>query len=108
MFVALVGAFLDIVKGVENQQDVAQFVRGGRGHFGIVEQFDEGRDVISPKHRAEQFHRLAAVDEGRLRLAAGDRGQKTRLHISGFVDAGRNPVGNQVEQEFFFSGRRFL
>ena len=106
--IAVFGALLNIVEGVENQQDVAKLVRRGRRHFAVVEQLNERCDIVAAEHRAEQPHRRGAVDQGGFRPALGERGKKARLDVGGLVNAGRHPVGDQIEQECFFPGWRIF
>ncbi len=106
--IALLGALGDVVEGVEHQQGVLQLFGGGVGQFGVVQQFDQGGDVVAALHGAQQLGGTLLVDKGGGGFALDDGGKESGLDVGGFVDARRYAVGDQVKEEFFFAGRRVL
>ncbi|MNZ31890.1 hypothetical protein D3C78_492060 [compost metagenome] len=96
------------MEGVEHQQGVLELSGSDVGQFGVVQQLDQGGDVVAALHGAQQLDSALLADQRRGGFALGDSGQETGLDVGGFVDARRNAVGDQVNQEFFFAGRRVL
>jgi hypothetical protein len=105
--VALVGKVLDVVEEVEDQQGFLQSLGGDRRRR-AGEQVDQGLDVVTAKHGAEQFGRLLLRDQCTRFFALGDPGQELGLDLGGVVDAGRHTVGDQLKQVRFFADRRVL
>lgn len=62
--IALLGALGDVVEGVEHQQGVLQLFGGGVGQFGVVQQLDQGGDVVAALHGAQQLGGTLLVDKG--------------------------------------------
>ncbi len=97
-----------VVEGIEHQQGVLEFLGGHVGQFFIVEQLDQRRHVVAALHGAEQFGGTLAVDQRGAGFAFHDGGEEGGLHVGGLVHARRDPVHEQVLNEFFFaSGRVF-
>ena len=82
---------------------------GGHGvQFGIVQQLDQRGDVVAALHGAQQFGGTLLGDQRGLGLALGDGGEEAGLDVGGFVDARRDAVGNEVDEEGFLTGRGIL
>src|SRR5690606_30326439 len=92
--------------GVENQQGFLQAFGGDRRQFGVVEQLNEGADIVATQHCAEQFGGLRGANEGTGFLAQRDGGQIGGLDHGGFIYASGNAVREQIKQECFFASRR--
>ncbi|MNP34771.1 hypothetical protein D3C76_1280780 [compost metagenome] len=81
---------------------------GNRCQFGVVQQLDQGDDVVAAKHGAQQFYRALFVEQWRVGFTLGQGGEETGLDVGGFIHTGRYAVGDQVEEESFFAGWRVL
>ncbi|MCY1504343.1 hypothetical protein D9M68_385090 [compost metagenome] len=106
--IALLGALGDVVEGVEHQQGVLQLLGGGVGQLGAVQQFDQGGDVVAALHGAQQLDGAGLVDQRGSGFALGDGGEEAGLDVGCFVHARRNAIGDQVQKELLFAGRRVL
>ncbi|MNT14290.1 hypothetical protein D3C72_1492870 [compost metagenome] len=81
---------------------------GNGGQFSVVQQLDQGGDVVAALHGAQQLGGAGLADQRGGGFALGDSGEETGFDVGGFVDARRNTVGDQVEEEGLFAGRRVL
>ena len=106
--VTVLGAFSDVVEGVEHQQGVLEFFGGDWRQFGVVQQVDQGHDVVAALHGAEQFNSAFLVDQRGFGFAFGEGGQEAGLYIGCFVHARWNAIGDQVNEESFFASRGIL
>ena len=97
--IACVGFFRDVVKRVEHQQCLLQLLRSLFCELGVVEQLDERSHVVAAVHIAQQGDGIGAGDQRRGGLATNQRRQEPGLDVRRFVHPGRDPVGDQVEQE---------
>lgn len=104
--VALVRLLLDVVEGVEHQQGLLQRVCGDGADLGVVQQLHQRADVVAAEHRAQQFGRLGAVDQGTRFGAEGHGGQVRGLDLGGVVHAGGHAVGQQLQQILRLAIRR--
>ncbi|EXI66742.1 MAG: hypothetical protein AW08_02325 [Candidatus Accumulibacter adjunctus] len=107
MGVAAVGEFLDIVEVVEDEQGLLQ-PRCSRLARRAGEEIDQRLDVVATEHRAEQFGRREWRDQRAGLFAPGHAGEELGLDLGRIVDAGRNPVGDQLEQCLLFTRRRVV
>ena len=89
---------LDVVKRVEDEDGVRELRRRFGRELVIVEQLDERLDVVAPRHRAEQPHRVLLRDHWRGRIATSDCGEKAGLHICCLVDTRRHALLEQLEK----------
>ena len=96
------------MEGVEHQQGVLQLRGGDFGQLGVVQQFDHGGDVVAALHGAQQLEGAGLGQQRGSGFTLGYGGQETGLDVGGFVHARRYAVGDQVEEKFFFAGRRVL
>ncbi|MCY1403589.1 hypothetical protein D9M71_187740 [compost metagenome] len=94
------------MEGVEHQQGVLELFGGGGGQFGVIQQLDQGGDVVAALHGAQQLDGAGFVDQRGSGFALGDGGQEASLDVGCFVHARRNAIGDQVEKELLFAGRR--
>src|SRR5690554_5728358 len=106
--VAGVHLFLHVVEGVKHQQGFLQLFASQLGQFAVVQQFNQGLDVVTALHHAQQLHSIFFADQRGSGFALGDGRQERGLNVGGFVYAWRNAVFQQVNQGFFFTGRRVL
>ena len=53
-----------IMKGIENQCGGLQFCSRGCGQFIVVQQFDQGFDIVAAVHIAQQFYRCRTINDG--------------------------------------------
>ena len=106
--VAVLGFFGDVVEGVEHQQGVLEFFGGDWRQLGVVQQFNEGDDVVAALHGAEQFYSAFLVQQRGGGFAFGQGRQETGLDVGGFVHSRRYAIGDQVNEESFFASRRVL
>ncbi|MNJ47142.1 hypothetical protein D3C77_422900 [compost metagenome] len=102
------GFFGDVVEGVEHQQGVLELFGGNGGQLGVVQQLDQGGDVVAALHGAQQLYRAFFVDQRGSGFALGDSREETGLDVGGFVHAWWNAVGDQVDEDCFFASRRIL
>ncbi len=65
-------------------------------------------DVVAAQHGAQQLRGVCARDQRALFGAVGHGRQVAGLDLGGVVDAGRNAVGEQFDQEGFFALGRVL
>ncbi|MDT4845744.1 hypothetical protein FQZ97_797400 [compost metagenome] len=79
---------------------------GCRSQLAVIEQLDQGGDVVATLHGAEQFDGVLLVNQRGAGCAFGDGSKETGLDIGGFVDAWRYAVADQIEENGFFTGRR--
>ncbi|CRM17001.1 hypothetical protein [Pseudomonas sp. 25 R 14] len=105
VLVAILGFFRDVVESIEHQQGVLELGSCNGGQFGVVQQLDQGHDVVAALHGAEQFNSAFFVDQGRRDFALGQGRQETGLDVGSFVNAWWNAVGDQVNEELFFASR---
>ena len=98
MSVASLGFFRYIVEGVEHQQRVLELGRCQGAEFGVVQRFDQSGDVVAAEHHAQQSDGVGAIDQRRAGFAPDDGGEEAGLDIGCGVDAGRHPVGDQIDQ----------
>ncbi|MNR27129.1 hypothetical protein D3C85_1443850 [compost metagenome] len=96
------------MEGIEHQQGVLQLLGCCRSQFAVVEQRNQGGDVVAALHGAEQFDGVLLVDQWGSDFAFGNGREETGLDVGGFVDAWRHAVGDQVEENGFFANRRVL
>ena len=104
--IAVFGFFSDVVEGVKHQQGVLELLGGNRCQLCVVQQVNQGYDVVAALHGAKQFNSAFFADQRGGGFAFGDRGQEAGFHVGSFVNTRRNAVGDQVNEEFFFAGRR--
>ncbi len=97
-----------LVEGIIDQQGVGKGGRRLLGQFGVGQQVDERGDVVAAHHGAQQLYGRLFVQKGRGGLALGQGGKKLRLHPGCFVHTRRHLVGDEVEQDRLFPGRRIL
>jgi hypothetical protein len=106
--VAFVGFFLDAVLVVEHQQGLRQRFGGGGRAFGVIQQINQGLNIVTADHGAEQFSGSHAGNQRTWGLTLGDGGQKGGFDISGLIDPGGYAMGQQIQQETFLAlGRVF-
>ncbi|KPY53304.1 Multidrug resistance protein AcrA/AcrE family [Pseudomonas syringae pv. solidagae] len=106
--IAVLGFFGHVVEGVEHQQGVLELFGCDRREGGVVEQLNQGDDVVATLHGAEQFGGAFFVDQGRSGFALGQGRQETGLDVGSFVNAWRNAIGDQIDKESFFASRGIL
>ncbi len=106
--IALVGLFLDRMFVIEHQQGMAQRLDGSGGAFGVVEQVDQRLDVVAAEHGAEQFSGAHPGNQRTFRFTLGHGSEEGGLDVSGLIDAGGHPVGDQLHQEIFLTLGRIL
>ena len=104
--VASLGLAGYVVEGIKHQQGVLELFGGDSGQFGVVEQFDHGGDVVAALHGAQQFNGTLFGQQRGGGFTLGDCRQETSLDVGGFVNPRGDAVGQQIKQEFFFTGRR--
>ena len=92
--VAGLGALFHVVEGIEHQQGVLELFAGLLGELGIVQQLDQGGDVVAALHGAQQFDRVNFIDQRRGRFPFGNGRQEASFDVGGFVDTGRNAIGD--------------
>ena len=110
VFVALFGLFLHVVELVEHQQCVLQARSGDFGHTraGVVQQVNQGADVVATQHGAKQLGGFFARQQRALFGAVGHSGQVAGLDLGRIVHTGGHAVGDEVQQVGFFTGGRCL
>ena len=82
---------------------------GGDGaDLGVVEQVDQRLDVVAAEHGAEQFGGALRAISGHAACRHGDFREELGLDLGGVIDAGRDAVGDQVDQEGFLALGRVL
>lgn len=83
-----------VVKGIENQQGVAEGAGCCRCNLtpGIPQQIQQNLDVVAPQHGAQELHRPQGSDQRGFNLLLGHSGQKARFHIGGFTDPRRDAL----------------
>ena len=96
------------MEGIEHQQGFLETFCGHGGHILIVEQVDQGLDVVAADHGAQQFGGLGLGDQSHLEVPVRDSGQEGGLDLGRIVHARGHAVGQQVHQEVFLTGRRVL
>ncbi len=96
------------MEGVEHQQGVLELFAGFLGQAFVVQQLDQRGDVVAALHGAEQLDGMCLVDQRRSGFATYDGGQEASLDVSGFINARGNAIGEQIEDELFFTGLRIL
>jgi len=96
------------VEGVKHQQSVLELLGSQGRQFGIIQQIDQGGDVVAAQHHAQQFDRLDAIDNGGGRLTFDNGGQEGRFHIGCVIDTGGNAIGDQVKEKLSLARRRCL
>ncbi|MCY1291349.1 hypothetical protein D9M70_405350 [compost metagenome] len=96
------------MEGVEHQQGVLELFGGDGGQFGVVQQLDQGLDVVATLHGAQQLDGALFADQRGGGFAFGDGGQEAGLDVGGFVDARRDAVGDQVDEDSFLTSRGIL
>ena len=106
MNVAGLGFFGHVVEGIEHQQGVLELFGRDGAQFGVIQQLDEGGDVVAALHGAQQLGGTLAVDQWGFGVALDDSGEESGLDVGSFVDSRRNAVGDQFNEEGFFAGRR--
>src|SRR5690554_3564763 len=104
--VAGVHFFFHVVERVEHQQGVLEFFTGQFGQFAVVQEFNQGSDVVAALHHAQQLDSFLLVDQRRSGFAFHDRGQECSFYVSGFIYSRRYAVFQQVNQGGFFTSRR--
>ncbi|MNJ56051.1 hypothetical protein D3C77_515800 [compost metagenome] len=104
--VARLGFFGDVVEGIEHQQGVLELFGGNGGQLSVIQQLDQGGDVVAALHGAQQLDRTRFVDQRRRGFALGDSREEAGLDVGGFVYAWRNAVGDQLDEDGFFASRR--
>ena len=71
---------------------------GGQISVRIGQKRDQSLNIVPSLHRPEESDGLHPVQAGHLSLLAeGHRGEVGRLDVGGLVDAGGDPVGEEVE-----------
>ena len=92
-----------LVEGVVDVGDAGEGLGGGGGQRLHLERGHQRRDVVAAAHGAEQLDGLELVDLGALGLALDDLGEEGGLHLGGGIDAGGDPVDQQVEEELLLA-----
>ena len=98
----------NIIALVKHQQRLFQRFSRHDGHFGVVQQLDQGVYVVATDHGAQQLGGLGFGDQANLNVTMGHSGQEAGLDLGCIVHAGRHAVGEQVQQKGFFTGGRVL
>jgi hypothetical protein len=98
----------DVVEGVVHVGETAEGLGRVLGERLDLEGGDERRDVVSAAHRAEQVDGFLLGDDGRLRLALDHVGEEGGLHLGRGIDARRDTVLEQIQQELLLSLGRLL
>ena len=106
--ITVLGFFSDVVEGVKHQQGVLELLGGNRCQLCVIQHLDQRHDVVAALHGAKQFYSALFADQWGSRFTFGDGGQEAGFYIGRFVNTRRNAVGDQVNEEFFFAGRRVL
>ena len=106
--VAGLGLVGHVVEVVKHQQRLFQRFSRHDGHFGVVQQLDQGVYVVATDHGAQQLGGLGFGDQANLNVTMGHSGQEAGLDLGCIVHAGRHAVGEQVQQKGFFTGGRVL
>ena len=91
---------------VEHEQGILQALGGHGAHLGVVQQVDQGLDVVAAQHGAQQLGGLLPGDQATGLLALGDPGQELGLDLGGVVHAGRHAVGEQIDENTLLARRR--
>ena len=103
--IALFGFFLNVVERVKHQQGVFQAVGGDLAQFGRVQQLDQRADVVATQHGSQQLSGALAADQSTGFCAQRDSGQVGGFDLGGVVHTGGDAVGQQVDQDGFFTSR---
>ena len=74
----------------------------------LIEQLDQGPDVVAAQHGAQQLGGAGTRDQRVLLAAERQRGQVAGLDLGSVVHAGRHAVDQQVQQEGVLACRRCL
>ncbi len=74
--------------------------------FLVVQQVHQSGDVVATQHGAQQFDGVFFIDQGGGHFTLGHGRQKAGLDVGGFINASRHAVGDQIQDEFLFAGRR--
>ena len=90
--IACLGFLFYIVEIVKHQQGVGQRFRGDRRQFCVVQRVNQGMNVVTALHGAQQFDSFFTGNQWRSCFAFGDRGKESGFNIGGFVDARRYAV----------------
>ena len=100
------GELQHFVEGVIHQGDAGESVGGLVGQLRILKGGDQRRHVVAAQHGAEDLHRLLLRDQRRLGGAGHDSSQEGGLDFGSRVDAGGNPLLEEVEEECLLPGGR--
>ena len=106
--ITLLGQFRHVVEGFEHQQCVLELLCRRRRQFWVGQQGDQGLDVVTAVHIAQQGHRIGRTDQVALGFALGYGRQEAGLDVSRFINPRRNPGGQQFQQKLCLALRRVL
>ena len=106
--IAFVGLLFDVVKLVEHQQGFLQTFGSNRCAGFVVEQINEGGEVVAAQHGAQQLGGFFGAEQGAFFGAMGDGRQIAGLDLRRVVHTSGHAVGDEVHQGGFLTlGRVF-
>lgn len=106
MRIAFVSLFFHVMELVKHEQGFLEALRGGCAANSVVQQFNEGREVVAAEHRAEQFGGFFAADQAAGFFAHGHGGQIGGFDFGGVVHTSGHAVRNHFNQCVAFTGLR--
>ena len=90
---------------VKHQQCFLQTFSSHSGHFFVVEQINQGLDVVTAHHGAQQFSGLGFADQRNRQVAMRNCRQERGLDFGCIVNARWHTVSEQIHQKGFFTLR---
>ena len=90
--VARFGFLFYVVEIIKHQQGVGQRFGGNRRQLCVVERVNQGMNIVTALHGAQQFDSFFRGNQWGGRFAFSDRGKESGFNIGGFVDAWRYAV----------------
>ena len=100
--------FGHVMEEIKHQQGLFERLGGDRRDRCIVKQINQRLDVIPTNHRPQEFGRPSGGQQVHDKVAMGDRRQKRGFDLGRIVHAGRDPMGQQIQQELALAGRWIL
>ena len=97
--IAFLRFFLHIMKLIKHEQSFLEALCCYRSHFRIVQQINQGSQVVPAQHSAQQLGGFSAADQGANLGAVGDSGQVAGFNLGCVVHTSRHAVRDQVEQK---------
>ena len=85
------------MKLVEHEQCFLETLCRHRCHFRIVQQINQGGQVVTAQHGAQQLGGFSAADQGANLGAVGDSGQVAGFNLGCVVHTSRHAVRDQVK-----------